>query len=269
MQDVKMYAKLLSTLLLLVSSCEIYSQEKMEIEGAIIIADSEDATPTPGTIRWTGADFEGWNGIIWVSLTGNMKVGTVSDVDGNVYKTITIGTQEWMTENLRTSKYNDETTIDAVTSDAIWAVLNSGAWCWYDNDNSNESPYGKLYNWHAVNTAKLCPTDWHVPSDGEWTTLTAYLGGEIIAGGKIKEEGFTHWSAPNLGATNVSGFTGLPGGARSIFGFSSIGDEGYWWSSTESSSDDAWNRDVNSLQTDILRRREDKKLGMSVRCVRD
>ena len=119
MQDVKMYAKLLSTLLLLVSSCEIYSQEKMEIEGAIIIADSEDATPTPGTIRWTGADCEGWNGIIWVSLTGNMKVGTVSDVDGNVYKAITIGTQEWMTENLRTSKYNDETTIDAVTSDAI------------------------------------------------------------------------------------------------------------------------------------------------------
>ena len=140
-------------------------QEKLEIAGAIVIENSEETCPIPGTIRWTGSDFEGWNVIIWVSLTGGVKAGMVTDIDNNSYLTISIGDQEWMVENLNVTRYNDNTEIDSVTLNQSWAESTAGAWCYYDNNPNYNYPYGKLYNWHAVKTGKLCPTGWHVPSD--------------------------------------------------------------------------------------------------------
>ena len=123
----------------------------------------------------------------------------VQDIDGNNYLTVTIGTQIWMAENLRTTKYNDGTAIPLVTDNTTWANLTTPAYCWYNNDaKTNGSTYGALYNWYSVNTKKLCPTGWHVPNDTEWTTLTTYLGGTAVAGGKLKETGTAHWYSPNF-----------------------------------------------------------------------
>ncbi len=260
-------------LLLAISYSTIYSQEKLEVEGAIIVKNSEDASPMPGTIRFnpTTNDFECWNGIFWASLTG-FQLGSVTDIDGNEYKTITIGTQEWMAQNLRTTRYQNEDTIPNITNG--WANLSSGAYCWYDNDNSYEQPYGKLYNWYAVNDSRgLCPEGWHVPSgddlSSEWKTLIDFLGGLSVAGGPMKEAGTAHWNSPNPGATNASGFTGLPGGYRNFGGtFSDLGNFGYWWSSTESTAN-AWYCILRYLSEDALQSFFDKRVGYSVRCVKD
>jgi uncharacterized protein (TIGR02145 family) len=202
------------------------------------------------------------------SSTGN----TVTDIDGNTYKTVVIGTQTWMAENLKTTKYNDGTTIPNVTDGATWAVLSTPAYCWYNNDAAtNKATYGALYNWYTVNTAKLAPTGWHVPTDAEWSTLTTYLGGESVTGGKLKETGTTHWTSPNTGASNSSGFTALPGGQRySING--AFGDFGYyvgWWSSSENNSTNAWSRYVDYYGSNAYRSSDNKSYGFSVRCVRD
>jgi uncharacterized protein (TIGR02145 family) len=164
----------------------------------------------------------------------NNDPGTVKDVDGNVYHSVTIGTQVWMIENLKTTKYSDGSAIPPVTSNATWFDLNSPGFCWYNDDEvTYKKVYGALYNWYAVNTNKLCPSGWHVPSAAEWTTLVTYLGGQLVAGGKLKESKTIHWQDPNLGATNESGFTALPGGCASANGYWGIGTYGYWWSSTE------------------------------------
>ena len=271
---------IITTSLLLWSLNLVGQEELLEVESGIQLSQSIDPTPDPGTIRWTGNDFEGWNGIIWVSLTGNVKVGTVTDIEGNSYKTITIGTQEWMTENLRTSQYNDGTVIDQITSDAIWEGLSSGAWCWYGNNNSYEVPYGKLYNWYAVNTGNLCPTGWHVPTDTEWTILIDYLDPDDVdptvvgtqspvAGGKMKETGVTHWNSPNTGATNESGWSGLPGGTRNTNGsFNHLGTNGYWWSASEFGGN-AWIRLLSYNDDNANRPSIDERIGVSVRCLRD
>ena len=122
---------------------------------------------------------------------------TVTDIDGNVYNTVTIGTQVWLKENLRTTKLNDGTEIPYVTSGGIWAGLSTPGYCYYDNSWSNAITYGALYNWHTVNTGKLCPTGWHVPSNEEWETLITYLGGDSLVGGKLKETGTAFWESPN------------------------------------------------------------------------
>ena len=119
-------------------------EEQLILEGAITIENSNSETPSPGTIRWTGSDFEGFNGVTWISLTGFSQVGSVIDIDGNEYQTIRIGDQEWMAQNLKTSKYRAGTIIDQVTNDATWNGLSTAAWCWYDNHPSNDNPYGKL-----------------------------------------------------------------------------------------------------------------------------
>lgn len=196
---------------------------------------------------------------------------TVKDIDGNIYHTVTIGTQVWMAENLKVTKYNDGTAIPNVTNGTTWANLTTGAYCWYNNEINNKSSYGALYNWYAVNTAKLCPAGWHVPSDAEWTTLTTYLGGEDIAGGKMKETGTTHWEFPNTGATNGSGFSALPGAYRFYNGyFNDVGYTGYWWSATESSTTtSAWYRDLSYIYSSVYRYYINKELGFSVRCVCD
>jgi uncharacterized protein (TIGR02145 family) len=160
----------------------------------------------------------------------------VSDVDGNVYEVIRIGRQLWMKENLKTLKFNDGTDILNETDSINWKSLSAPAYCWYKNDTSAETKgtYGALYNWNAVSTGFLCPAGWHIPSSDEWETLKKYLGGQDMAGGKLKESGTMHWNNPNTGATNESGFTALPGGLRDDYygKFDGRGFKGYWWSRT-------------------------------------
>jgi len=202
----------------------------------------------------------------------NINYGTVTDIDGNTYKTVTIGTQTWMAENLKVTKYNDGTAIANVTDDDEWSALTTGAYCNYNNTTSTVTiaTYGRLYNWYAVKTGKLAPKGWHVPSDSEWTVLTDYLGGKSVAGGKLKETGTTHWDSPNDGATNETGFTALPGGYRYTNGtFSTIGIYGYWWSATEYYSYTAWDWDMSYNNSSVNSSDYFKELGFSVRCLRD
>lgn len=200
------------------------------------------------------------------------QTGTVTDTEGNVYNTITIGTQTWMAENLKGTRYNDGTAISNVTNNTTWAGLTTGAYCWNNNDAATyKSTYGALYNWYTVNTGKLCPTGWHVPSDAEWTTLTTYLGGESVAGGKLKETGTAHWQSPNTDATNSSGFTALPGGDRNYDGtFAAIGGYGGWWgSSAEYDTYSAWGRYMGYKSSDVSRSGSSLRSGFSVRCIKD
>jgi uncharacterized protein (TIGR02145 family) len=194
----------------------------------------------------------------------------VTDVDGNLYQSVIIGTQTWMVENLKTTKYNDGTNIPNVTGASEWGTLTTGAYCWYNNDISYKATYGALYNWYAVNTGKLAPKGWHVPTDAEWSTLTSYLGGRNVDGGKLKETGTTHWGSPNTGATNETGFTALPGSGRNLDrGFYVIGYHGYWWSASEEAADFAWFRFMDFDFIGVSRASSNKFLGFSVRCVKD
>jgi uncharacterized protein (TIGR02145 family) len=197
---------------------------------------------------------------------------TVTDIDGNVYHTVTIGTQVWMKENLKTTRYNDGATIPEVKDSVAWvAITTTPAYCWYNNDSAAyKATYGALYNWYTVNTNKLCPVGWHVPTDTEWITLTTYLGGDSIAGGKLKETGLTHWSTPNLGADNTTGFTALPGGWLFSFGiFKCIGINGLWWSSSDDGLGGAWINEMDYNYSDVYRHNIGKKNGVSVRCLKD
>jgi len=203
-------------------------------------------------------------------MTTSNSGGTVTDIDGNVYNTVTIGTQVWMVENLKTTKYNDGTSIPNVTDNTAWGNLATPGYCWYNNDvATNKNVYGALYNWFTVNTGKLCPTGWHVPSDTEWTTLTTYLGGVGIAGGKLKETGTSHWYSTYTSVTNETGFTALPGGERYIGLFDYIGSNGIWWSSTETMTTYAWIRNMCYNYSDVNRSFSIKQDGKSVRCLRD
>lgn len=196
---------------------------------------------------------------------------TVIDIDGNVYHTVTIGTQVWMVENLKTTKYNDSTSIPLVTDNTAWSNMTSPGYCWLNNDSLKyKNPYGALYNWYVVNSGKLSPKGWHVPTDDEWTTLTNFLGDESISGGKLKEKGMTHWAIPNVAADNSSGFTALPGGSRIGNGFfNAFSIAGYWWSSTEGISYDAWYRCLTNVTGSVSRYSFNKESGFSVRCVKD
>ena len=199
----------------------------------------------------------------------------ITDVEGNSYKTVYIGTQQWMAENLKTSKYSDGTAIPNITDNTQWENNTTGAWAYYNNDATNNAKYGKLYNWYAVSPTtngnkNVCPTGWHVPTDAEWTVLTDYLGGETAAGGKMKEVGTTSWISLNTDATNTSLFTGLPGGYRNLNGgYDYIGVKGLWWNSTENSTGYAWYRHLDIYYSDAIRYYYDKNYGLSVRCLRD
>jgi uncharacterized protein (TIGR02145 family) len=209
-------------------------------------------------------------------VKGNLNIaGTiynkVTDVEGNSYNTITIGTQTWMAENLKTTKLNDGTNIPLVTNGTTWGTLSTPAYCWFNNDEASyKVTYGALYNWYTANTGKLCPSGWHIPSDPEWTTLTDYLGGLSIAGGKMKEAGTSHWISPNIGATNESGFTGLPAGYRDkTSGFLNIGTYALWWASTGINSTDSWGRGLYNLDATVYRYNYYNNHGFSVRCIKN
>jgi uncharacterized protein (TIGR02145 family) len=206
----------------------------------------------------------------------NLTYGSMTDQEGNVYKTIMIGTQEWMAENLNTSVYRNGDAIPTNLDDAIWQGTTSGAWAYYNNDASYACPYGKLYNGFACADARqLCPAGWHVPTDAEWTILTDFLGGEALAGGKMKTTGTSEaatglWYSPNTGATNSSGFSGAPGGARGNLGvYVYMGNNGYWWSSSEGTALNEWCRYLNYDDSLVDRNTYGKHAGFSVRCLRD
>jgi uncharacterized protein (TIGR02145 family) len=192
--------------------------------------------------------------------------------DGYTYASIVLGNgQEWMAENLRTTTYANGDPIPNVTDDNQWSGLTSGAWAHYNNDSQYENPYGKLYNWYTVaDPRNVCPTGWHVPTDAEYTLLTDYLGGESVAGGKMKSTGTQYWLSPNTGANNESGFSGLPGGSRNYNGsFDTIGYYGHWWSSTEDNAVAAWYRYLDYGISSVTRANSFKLVGFSVRCLRD
>lgn len=198
------------------------------------------------------------------------KYGTVTDIDGNMYRTLKIGNQEWMVDNLKTTRYRNGNSVSTGLTDAQWGATTTGAYSIYNNDSNNNNIYGKLYNWYAVaDSRNIAPVGWHVPSDAEWTTLSNYLRGDAVAGGAMKETGIAHWLTPNTGATNSSGFSGLPGGNRGISGaYNFIGDYGIWWSSTGSGAE-AWFRYLRSNTGNINRQFVFYQVGHSVRCVRD
>jgi len=215
-------------------------------------------------------------GIYYYTGSGWMYLGTregggghVIDADGITYTTVKIGDQEWMAENLRVTHYRNGDPIDYISPSPIWSSLSTGAYCMYDNWNGNINLYGFLYNWYAVNDPRnICPTGWHEPTDAEWTNLTNYLGGaQISAGGNMKTD--IQWTAPNSYATNLSGFSGLPGGYRSSDGtFYTITYRGYFWSDTESGTN-AWGRYLETSSAQMIRLDYPKTVGMSVRCMKD
>lgn len=208
-------------------------------------------------------------------ITFKTYTGEVSDAEGNIYYTISIGNQSWMAGNLKTTRYNDNTLIPKITDNIAWSQLSSPAYSWYENDSIKNSAMGALYNWFAVNAATIggknvCPVGWHVPTDNDWVTLTTFLGGESVAGGKMKESGITHWQKPNTGASNQSGFTGLPGGGRYSNGrFRGIGTRAGWWSSTELLPTSGRGRYLYYEYSMVYRGSGSKRDGFSVRCVKD
>jgi uncharacterized protein (TIGR02145 family) len=207
-------------------------------------------------------------------LNAALLYGSMTDQDGNVYKTIQVGNQTWMAENLRARRYRNGEVIPLVTNNATWSNLFMGATCWYNNDSAAYNcPYGKLYNWYAVaDSREVCPTGWHVPTFAEVETLRSTLGGFLIAKGKMKSSGFQYWLSPNTAADNLSGWSGLPGGKRKDGSFESIRNFGYWWSSTENSASEGREGKMHYLTYDDsaqFANSEKKATGLSVRCVKD
>lgn len=207
--------------------------------------------------------------------TDNSSSDAITDIDGNIYHAITIGTQVWMVENLKTTKYSDGTFIPLVTDNNTWSNLTTPGFCWLNNDANNKNTYGALYNWFVINTGKLAPLGWHIPTEEEWNTLRTYLGGVSIAGGKMKTTGTIEdktglWITPNYGATNESGFSAVPGSGRGINGvFFSIGGQSAWWSSLEVNSNSALSWIVTYSSSSFGTGNSLKNLGFSVRCIRD
>lgn len=207
---------------------------------------------------------------------------TVVDIDGNIYKTIKIGNQIWATENLKTTRYNDGTAIPLVSDKTEWRELKTPGYCWYNNDEESfKSTYGALYNFHAVMTGKLAPVGWHVASDEEWKELELYLGmGEEEVdemgyrrggnvGGKLKDTGFTYWDEPNIGATNETGFTALPGGCRNYVGnYEYVNEMACFISTTAISNTNPYVRVIGVVSSGISRGGSDGS-GLSVRIIKD
>ena len=227
----------------------------------------------PGTTYYVRAYATNRNGTAY----GNVKSFTtasskVLDIDGNEYKIVTIGSQTWMAENLRTTHYrNGDEINDGTGKGTVSGEDAPKYWFAYDDDLDNVSTYGRLYTWYTVNDGRsICPEGWHVASDQEWTILRDYLGGERVAGGKLKEIGAAHWKTPNKRATDKVGFAALPGGYRQNYqSFTHIGEIGYWWTATEESAYYGFLHSMSYDTANLSAERSFKALGYSVRCIRD
>ena len=219
-------------------------------------------------------------------VSAQQSCGTVKDIDGNEYKTVKIGTQCWMAENFKVTKYQDSTRIPLVTEDTDWANLANNktddAYCFYSDNSGDEASSFCLYTWAAAmgdnamssnyNLSRvqgICPNGWHLPSDKEWSELTDFLGGEGVAGERMKETGTKYWISPNI-ANNKSGFSALPGGRDGSTGeIDNQGMGGYFWSSTEASNMGAWARIIGYNITEVYRYNNFKSFGFSVRCIKN
>ena len=214
------------------------------------------------------------NGKTTAVFNPGLKYGTMTDQDGNVYKTITIGTQTWMAENLRTTKYRDGTEIPNVTGNSDWVALTTGANCTnnYIPEADPSVTYGRLYNWYAVSDShNIAPTGWHVPTVAEWTSLITYLGGEYAAGGKMKETGTIHWATQDTYTTNESGFTALPAGGRfrSSGEFIGTGYNGFFWGSTANDFTYSFKFYLDCSNNRCVRNYSLKTDGLSLRLIKD
>lgn len=192
---------------------------------------------------------------------------TVTDIDGNIYSTIKIGTQLWLVENLRTTKYRNGDPIPVIKANEEWSNSKDGAFCYYENDESFGNSNGLLYNWYVINDSRgIAPKGWHVPTNEEWKVLTEFLGGDQIAGGKLKGFGTEH------GEIKKSGFSALLGGFRNLYGqFFEVGITGCWWTSTASEDypSHACNRTLYSNFDNLYPGAPDKSFGFSLRCLKD
>lgn len=189
----------------------------------------------------------------------------VTDVEGNAYKTVILGKQEWMMDNLKVTKYRNGNPIPHIQDSTVWNAWNNGAYVFYKNDTK----HGVLYNWMAVMDQRgICPTGWHVPVSSEWDSLAKFLGGEEVAGGKMKAR--LHWETPNAAATNESSFHALPKGMYGVNGsFNNIGKNAYWWSASENDKVSAWGREIGFNESGLYAGHGDKHDGLSVRCLKD
>lgn len=200
------------------------------------------------------------------------KSGTLSDIDGNVYRYLELcDGEDWMIENLNVTHYRNGDEIPQVQDPQEWAKLKTGAWCYYLNDSSYGPVFGKLYNWYAVNDPRgIAPQGWRVASKEDWKQLTDCLGGENVAGGKLKQIGSSHWMSPNVGAINTSGFSALPGGGRSSKGdFTMVDNLGVFWTITNHDELQAWIRHLSFSNTYVVEFYNDKRNGFSVRVLKE
>jgi uncharacterized protein (TIGR02145 family) len=216
------------------------------------------------------------NGKTTARFNSLLTYDTMTDQEGNIYKTITIGTQTWMAENLRTTKYRNGNDITQVTSNTAWVnagISGIGAYCNYNNTINNDTiaTFGRLYNWFTLSDIRnIAPSGWHVPTEAELTTLFTFLGGISVAGGKLKESGTSHWVSPSMGGNNSSGFTALPGGCRIGDGtFMDILYVGNWWSSSGYNITSAFCFYLNFEYDNIFALDYNKDMGLAIRCVRD
>ncbi|MCB0689790.1 MAG: fibrobacter succinogenes major paralogous domain-containing protein [Saprospiraceae bacterium] len=276
-QPISIHSKYILALFFLSLFDALYAQEKAIIEGAITVGQSDAPSPDEGTIRWTGTDFEGWNGSTWVSLTSGPCDGlhVVKDVEANSYPTVGIGSQCWMAVNLRATLFNDGSPIPNQTAATDWGTLLTPAFCWYNDNQNNASPFGALYNWYVADSLSngnknVCPIGWHIPSQSDYEKLINYLGGESIAGNPMKETGNVHFIAANESATNTSGFTALPAGYRVNTFYYEGGYYAQLWTAQEGgSSTQGTFIDIEYDGNYATITDQAKTRGNSIRCIKD
>ncbi len=269
------------------SFVDLGTQQMMSVPFALYSNNGLTAGTIPGQMNY-------WDGTAWVNIAPGLNNQILTFCNGvptwgpcapiviNL-PSVTICNQEWTTKNLDVLTYRNGDVIPQVTSPSQWASISTGAWCWYNNDSATYSAtYGKIYNWYAIADPRgLAPFGWHIPSDSEWNSMVkcldpaadttcTYCFQTSVAGGMLKEVGTSHWLSPNTGATNTTGYLGLPGGSRFDNGtFSGIGTTGYCWTSTDYSVNYAWNHSLFSSNSAVGKYGVSKQVGYSVRCVKD
>ena len=233
-----------------------------------------DETATYNNITSTVTINVIYNGNSDAIFNPDITYGTLSDIDGNSYRTVNIAGQEWMAENLRTTKFRNGESIALITSDSEWVTTQSAAYASYESQEDIDflATNGLLYNYYAVSdNQNIAPEGWHVATQADWERLIDNLGGAGVAGGKIKESGNGHWNTPNTGGNNSSGFTALPAGRReySDGNFINLGFNGFWWTSTPYNPDYSWYYQLNYDTENIIAANFQKGYGFAIRCVKD